>query len=169
MSLVAQLAAALGRHPNVLRGYLKRGLTVPADGESIEVWVVRARAWCAANRGKTGPKPGSVAGGDGGQLAHAELRLKRARAERAELELRQMRGEVHSRKECEAIAVRRYQEMSNAFGGLGDALARRLYQQTPDAIKVIVDDEVRRRLAIVAAGGAEKPLDAGAAGGDPAA
>ena len=53
--------------------------------------------------------------------------------------------ELHSQSECEAQTVKRLQELRNAFARLPDVLARSLYQaKSPDAIKVRVEEELRR-------------------------
>jgi hypothetical protein len=122
-------------------------LAPPADGEELPAWAARAQRWRRDNLKRPGPKPRAARGSE---LDRAELRKKKAEAALKELELASRRGELVPRKEYEAAEVLRYQAMTNAFAGMGDALARRVHLQPPDAIKVIVDDEVRRRLEIAA-------------------
>jgi hypothetical protein len=150
--------------------YLKRQptpLTPPAEGEPIEAWAVRAQRWRAENLKRPGPKPRAARGSE---LDRAELRKKRAEAALKELELAERREEVHSVPECEELQVRRFQEMSRAFAGFANALAPRLHMQSIEAIAVILDDEIRRRIEIVAPrqGAPGADVLAGAAGRDPA-
>lgn len=122
---------------------------MPADGEVLDAWVTRARQWIAANRKRTGPKTS----GDADTEAKARIRWRLARAQLAELELQQRRGAVHSRSECERDFVARLQELRAAFAQLPDMLARRLYQApSPEAIKVQVEEELRRCFEALARG-----------------
>lgn len=145
---VDRLAHALGVATRTLQRYLVRGLTVPQPGETSEQWVARAKAWRAANRGRPGPP---ASGGE--TKAEWDVRWRRARALTVELELQLRRGEVHGQAECEREQVARCQEIAAAFGNLGDVCARRLYQASPETIKLVIDEEVRRRLEILSGGG----------------
>lgn len=162
-----QLAEALGLNVRTIERDRLRGLPLPADGEDLAAWATRAKAWRKSTRKRPGPRPTATAG-DSDIIAMTRYRV--AKAELAELQLAERRAQLHSKEECESVQVRRYQEMCNAFASIGDALARRLYQQSPDAIKVIVEEEVWRRLEIVAAGkvASDGPVDASAAPGHPA-
>ena len=164
----AQLAAAIELDVESVRRYLKRKpnpLTGPEKGEKLEAWAERAKQWRADNLKRPGPKPRTARGTE---LDEAELRKKVAEASLKELELAERQGALHSVPECEALAVLRYERMSAAFGTLGDVLARRCARQPPDVIKGIVDEEVGRRLEIVAAGSnvVDESVHAAAAAGD---
>lgn len=137
------LARALGVNTRTLERYRKRGMPWPAAGQPLEEWAKIATAWRTANRRKPGPRARRPdADGLGGDALEQQRRL---RNELLELQLKEKRGELHSTKECEALAVRRLQELRNAFAMLPDQLARALYQApSPDAIKARVEEELRR-------------------------
>lgn len=137
------LASALGVALRTFERYRKRGMPQLADGQAVDEWVEVAQQWRDANRKKPGPRAVRVssdaAGGD------ALERQRELRNKLLELQLAERKGELHSTKECEALAVRRLGELRNAFAMLPDQLARALYQApTPDAIKVRVEEHLRR-------------------------
>lgn len=137
------LASALGVALRTFERYRKRGMPQLADGQAVDEWVEVAQQWRDANRKKPGPRAVRVssdaAGGD------ALERQRELRNKLLELQLAERKGELHSTKECEAMAVRRLGELRNAFAMLPDQLARALYQApTPDAIKVRVEEHLRR-------------------------
>lgn len=136
-----QLALALGVNVRTLLRYCARGLTTPVGDESVEAWVARANEWRRSNRGRAGRK--AEPRSDGEQSAN--LRYREAKAELAELDLAERRGELHSRVECERTFVSRCAELRAAFSLLPQALARKLYQApSPDAIALVVEQELRR-------------------------
>ena len=137
------LASALGVALRTFERYRKRGMPQLADGQAVDEWVEVAQQWRDANRKKPGPRAVRVssdaAGGD------ALERQRELRNKLLELQLAERKGELHSTKECEAMAVRRLGELRNAFAMLPDQLARALYQApTPDAIKLRDEEHLRR-------------------------
>lgn len=126
------------------------GLPMPLPDEDLARWAERAKSWQLAARRRPGPRP--AVGGDA--KAQAELEYRRLRAQKLQLEVDVLRGELHSRKECEATAVQRLTELRATFTQLPDRLARRLYQApSPDAIKLVVEEELRRCFDSIARGG----------------
>ena len=137
------LASALGVALRTFERYRKRGMPQLADGQAVDEWVEVAQQWRDANRKKPGPRAVRVssdaAGGD------ALERQRELRNKLLELQLADRKGELHSTKECVAMAVRRLGELRNAFAMLPDQLARAHYQApTPDGIKVRVEEHLRR-------------------------
>jgi hypothetical protein len=135
-------------------------MPLPIEGETLEVWAVRAREWKRTNR----QKPGRRGTPTGDPKAAADLRFRLAKAELAELDLAVRLGQLHSQQDCESLTVRRFQELRNVFAQLPDTLARKLYQApSPDAIKVLVEAELRRCFGVLAGdvdadtGDAERP------------
>ena len=153
------MAQALGVHVRTLLRWLKLGAPEPAEGEELQAWASRARAWQQAQRKPRGrPAERSEVAQD------AEERFRLARAIKIELEVQKLKEELHSRAACEAEQARRCHEIAISFLGLGQAVARRCYQRTPDVIHQIIEEEVRRRLLILANGGIvdEAPAEGGA-------
>ncbi len=150
----------LGVNPRTLTRHFEAGLPRLAEGQSEQDWLTAARQWIAERRGKPGPR----ATAPSPAVQDALDRWRQARAELAELQLQEARGEVHTRSECEAAQVRRLQELRAAFTRLPDLLARRLYQApSPEAIKVVVEEELRSAFDSLARGDAE-PAEEAAAG-----
>ena len=152
----AQLAAGLNatltdaaQHVDAetVRRWRARGLTTPAEGEEMPAWAARALRWRAENVKRSGPKPRTTRASE---MDRAELRKKRAEARLKELELAEREGKLHSVPECHDLQVGRYQELAAAFAGYGRALKHRVHLLPPDEVEQILDDEVRRRLEIVA-------------------
>ena len=135
---------------------------MPATGEDLAAWVVRAKAWRAANRMKPGPRP---AAGTEAKMA-AEVEYRKLRTQKLRLEVDVLKGALHSRAECEAQAVQRLSELRASFTQLPDRLARRLYQApSPDAIKLIVEEELRRCFEVLVSGeGGANDVDSADAG-----
>ncbi len=148
MTTNEELAAALGVSVRTIPRMRKRGLPAPTEGEDLQEWAKRAEAWRKESRKPPGrPVDKSVEEQD------AETRFRLARAIKIELEVEQIRGNLHSKSECEAAHAARCHELTISLLGLGQAVARRCYQRTPDVIQEIIDDEVRRRLQVIAEGG----------------
>ncbi len=145
-----QLAEALRVNVRTIERDRRRGMPLPVDGEAIAAWVERARAWKRENRRKPGPRA-KAAPGDAETAAMARYRI--AKAELAELQLAERRGELHSQRECEAARVQRFGEVTVAMLGLGQAVARKCAHQSADVVLLVVDEEVRRRLQVLADGG----------------
>ena len=143
-----ELAQKLGVAVRTFERYKKRGMPAPADGQAVDEWVAAAQQWRTANRQKPGPRAKrSAEGVEGGDALERQREL---RNKLLELQLSEKRGELHSTKVCESLAVRRLQELRNALGMLPDQLARALYQApTPDAIKVRVEESLRRVLEVL--------------------
>jgi phage terminase Nu1 subunit (DNA packaging protein) len=163
-----ELAEALDVAPQTLHAWMRRGLTVPQEGETLQQWVERAQAWRKATRKKTGPPPLHEQEDGDETLHHWTVRHKKALALKYELENQGRRGELHSHEECERAHVRCCAEFNAAFGNFGDLMARRLFQATPEQIKAEIDAEVRRRLELLADGKVwdafrSEPRDAGGA------
>jgi hypothetical protein len=161
------MAEAVGVHVRTLMRWLNAGAPEPAEGEELQAWASRARAWQQAQRKPRGRPP------ERSEVAKdAEERFRLARAIKIELEVLQLKQELHSRADCEAEQAQRCHEIAISFLGLGQAVARRCYQRTPDVIHQIIEEEVRRRLLILSNGGiaddppAEVAADAAAAGSD---
>lgn len=152
-----QLAEALRVNVRTIERDLRRGLPRPADGEDLPAWVERARAWKRENRRKPGPRP-KAAPADAEVAAMARYRV--AKAELAELQLAERRGELHSQKECEAARVQRFGEVAAAMLGIGQAIARKCANQTAEVVLMVVNEEVRRRLQVLADGGLPDDVDA---------
>ena len=174
-----ELAAALGVSERTIPRMRKRGLPIPMEGEDLKAWAIRAEHWRKTNRRPPGrprdkePTPDE---------AESDARWRLARAVKLELEVAEKKRELHSKKQCEAEHTRRVQEMTIGMMGVGQAVARRVYNRTPDIVQAIIDEEVRRRLQVLSDGGmpddggdapeeaeateAEQP-DAGDAGGLP--
>lgn len=177
-----QLAAALGVSERTIPRLRKKGLPIPMEGEDPKAWALRAEHWRKQNRRPPGRPRDKEQTPD---QADAEARFRLARAIKVELEVAVIKGELHSRKQCEAEHTRRVGEMTIAMLGIGQSVARRCYNRTPDVIQQLIDEEVRRRLLVLSDGGmpdddpaaaaaaaseapeAEQP-DAGDAGGLPA-
>lgn len=142
------LAKLLGTNVRTIERYRLRGLTPKAPGETAEAWIERAKAWRRANRKKPGPQ-----GAKTGDQKDADLRYRLAKAEIAELDLAERRGDLHSKKECEGQSVRRFADLRAAFSLLPQRLARRAYQApSPETIQEIAEAEVRRCLELLANG-----------------
>ena len=140
----SELATALGVNVRSLNLYRSRGLDLPAAGESIEAWAKRAKNWIRSSRKKTGPKAAAdVPGSDASKWKYWDWRFKRSRALRQELELKKARGKLHSKEECEAEQAERHQAVVMALRMLPDKGARRLYQLSPEAIKIVLQQELR--------------------------
>lgn len=158
---IEQLAVALGVSTRTINRDLTRGLPRPMRTESMEDWAKRAREWKKTNRRPAGrpvekPKPATE--------AEADVRYRLAKAELMEIQLAKAKGELHSQIECEAVTARRMLEVRTACAQLPDKLARRLYQApSPDAIKIVVEEELRRCFEALADG--EHVADARDAGG----
>lgn len=143
-----ELATALGVSSRTIPRLRKRGMPLPAEGEDLQEWAKRAETWRRENRKPPGrPVDKSVEEQD------ADTRFRLARAIKIELEVEEKKGNLHSKKECEAAHTRRCHEVTISMLGLGQAVARRCYQRTPDVIQEIIDEEVRRRLQVLAEGG----------------
>jgi hypothetical protein len=124
-----------------LHRHLAAGMPEPGKGEGIELWTKRAKEWLEANQKPPGPKGRKKTA----ERDRLELRILKAKAGMAELELQQQRGEMLSRAEVEAEQLRQHQAVARAFDRLGDVLARTLYQApSPDFIKATIDEEVKR-------------------------
>lgn len=148
MTTNEELASALGVSVRTIPRMRKRGLPAPAEGEDLQEWAKRAATWRRENRKPPGrPADKSIEEQD------ADARFRLARAIKIELEVEEKKGNLHSKRECEAAHARRCHELTISFLGLGQAVARRCYQRTPDVIEQIIDDEVRRRLQVLADGG----------------
>jgi phage terminase Nu1 subunit (DNA packaging protein) len=141
-----ELAAALDLDVRTLQRYLERGMPEPTEGETLDAWKARAEKWRTANRHAPGPKPRSKTSA----LDKAELRKKQAEAKLRELDLAERQGKLHSVPECHDLQVGRYQELAAAFAGFARAMKHRVHLVPPDEVEQILDDEVRRRLEIVA-------------------
>lgn len=142
-----QLAELLGYSSRTIPRWRKRGLPMPAAAEDLQAWAARAKEWIAGQRRPAGrPRERSAVAVD------QEARLLKARADKAELQVLEMRGALHSRAQCEREHVRRMQEFRVAMLGLGVALARKVQHQTPDVVQGLIDDAVRERLTILAEG-----------------
>lgn len=153
-----QLAKALGINVRTIERDRKRGLPLPADGEDLSAWAVRAKAWRKSTRLKPGPRA-RLAPGDAETAAM--VRYREAKAELAELDLAQRRGELHSRHTCEALALRRLQDLQSAFAMLPDRMARRLYQApSPDWIKEQLTEALRACFEVLANGDVAGSVDA---------
>lgn len=112
-------------------------------GEPLEDWAKRAREWKTVHRRPPGRPAESKAAPT--SESSADVRYRLAKAELIEIQLAKAKGELHSKVDCEAEAVRRLQEVRTAFAQLPDKLARRLYNApSPDAIKLVVEEEIRR-------------------------
>lgn len=143
---VDHCSVALGVHPRTLQRWRVQGLRDPAPGESIEAWKQRVAEWRRSRRRRPGPE----ANGGESQVA-AETKLKQLRAEKLSIEIKAMRGELHSKAACEAAFVARCGELRAAFAQLPDKLARKLYSApSPEAIKIQVEEELRRCFAVLA-------------------
>lgn len=143
-----ELAAALGVSARTIPRMRKRGMPAPAEGEDLQEWAKRASVWRTENRKPPGrPVDKSIEEQD------ADARWRLARAIKIELEVEEKKGNLHSKAQCEAAHARRCHELTISFLGLGQAVARRCYQRTPDVIQQIIDDEVRHRLQVLADGG----------------
>lgn len=163
-----QLATALDLDVRTLHRLLGRGLPLPADGESLPQWVVRATAWRAENKKPPGPKPGPARE----ERDRLELAILGEKLAKLQHENKVERGDTHSRKQCEAEQDRKLQIVAAAFLSLGARVARKCYQAaSPDVIQGIIHDEARRLLEILSGSGADSsviPDLAGGDGGDPA-
>lgn len=160
------MAAALGLHVRTMQRWLQAGLPEPTDGEDLKEWAARANAWRRASRKPRGRPVEKTP-----EEQDADTRFRLARAIKIELEVAQLKSALHSREECEAEQARRCQELAISLLGLGQSVARRCYQRTPDAIHQIIDDEVRRRLQVLADGflvAAEPPAESSKADEVPA-
>ncbi|RTL23066.1 MAG: hypothetical protein EKK55_13770 [Rhodocyclaceae bacterium] len=158
------LCAALGITLRSLQRHRRGGCPMPADGESIETWAPRAKAWIADHRKKSGPKP--LESKDPKADA-ALLRWRTARAKLAELQLERERAKVHSREECERAAIARLQELQAAFARLPAKLGRRLmHAPSPDFIQQVVEEELRHAFESLARG---EVVDDGGGQGEAAA
>lgn len=145
-----QLAQALGVNVRTLERDRKRGLPLPADGEDAAAWAVRAKAWRKATRLKPGPRARLV---PGDAETSAMVRFREAKAQLAELDLAERRGALHSRHDCEQLAVRRLQDLQSAFAQLPDRMARRLYQApSPEWIKQQLTDALRHAFEVLSSG-----------------
>jgi phage terminase Nu1 subunit (DNA packaging protein) len=167
-----QLADALGVNVRTIERDRRRGLPLPGADEALADWVTRAKAWRQANRRKPGPRPAA----DGSAAADVAMtRFRIAKAELAELQLAERRGELHSQKACEAERVARFGEVAMAMLGLGQAVARKCAHQTAEVVLMVVNEEVRRRLQVLADGGlpddpdSHEPAEPGGAKGTGAA
>jgi phage terminase Nu1 subunit (DNA packaging protein) len=143
-----ELAAALGVSARTIPRMRKRGMPAPADGEDLQEWAKRASVWRTENRKPPGRPVDKTP-----EEQDAETRFRLARAIKIELEVEQIKGRLHSKDECEAAHARRCHEVTISLLGLGQAVARRCYQRTPDVIQEIIDEEVRRRLLVLSEGG----------------
>lgn len=158
---IEQLAAALDVSTRTINRDLTRGLPRPMRTETLEDWAKRAREWKTQHRRPAGrprekEKPATE--------AEADVRYRMAKAELMEIKLAEAKGELHSQRECEDVTIRRLQEVRTACAQLPDKLARRLYQApSPDAIKLVVEEELRRCFEALADG--RHGADAGDAGG----
>jgi phage terminase Nu1 subunit (DNA packaging protein) len=167
------LAQALGINVRTIERDRKRGLPMPAAGEDIAAWVVRAKAWRKSTRLKPGPRA-RLAPGDA--ETSAMVRYREAKAQLAELDLAERRNVLHSRHDCEQLAVRRLQDLQSAFAMLPDRMARRLYQApSPEWIKQQLTEALRHCFEVLASGDlggsvdaadAERPAVADAADGE---
>jgi phage terminase Nu1 subunit (DNA packaging protein) len=142
------MAAALGLHVRTMQRWLNAGLPEPTDGEDLKEWATRAHAWRKASRKPRGRPVEKTP-----EEQDAETRFRLARAIKIEIEVEQLKRTLHSREECEAEQARRCHEVAISLIGVGQSVARRCYQRTPDVIQQIIDDEVRRRLQVLADGG----------------
>lgn len=132
--------------------YLNRKLnplSPPADGEDLAKWAAKAQRWRHENLKRPGPKP-RIARGRVGELERAELRKKKAEATLREIDVEERKGKLHSVPECEALQVQRYQAVAHAFAGFARSVARRVSLLPADEAELVLDDEVRRRLEIIA-------------------
>jgi phage terminase Nu1 subunit (DNA packaging protein) len=142
------MAAALGLHVRTMQRWLNAGLPEPTDGEDLKEWATRAHAWRKASRKPRGRPVEKTP-----EEQDAETRFRLARAIKIEIEVEQLKRTLHSREECEAEQARRCHEVAISLIGVGQSVARRCYQRTPDVIQQIIDDEVRHRLQVLADGG----------------
>ena len=143
-----QLAKALDLDVRTLQRYLGRGMPAPAEGESLPEWVERASKWKAENKKAPGPKK-SPASEKREQL---ELEILEEKLSKLRLENETQRGDLHSKKQCEAEEERNYLQVAQALISVGAKVARKCYQAaSPDVVQVIVDDEIRRCLAVLSA------------------
>ncbi|MBL9076997.1 MAG: hypothetical protein JNL08_05815 [Planctomycetes bacterium] len=141
-----QLAAELGVNVRTVQRDRKAGMPRQRRGETIPAWAARVRAWREASRQRPGPKTRTPSDAE----AAAMVRYRLAKAELAEIELARVRGDLHSRQQCDDARVRQCAEISGALRMLPDTLARKLYQApSPDAIKLVVQEELRRALAVL--------------------
>lgn len=146
---VTALAKALGVHERTVQRWRRAGLTPPAGDENLDAWAARARAWAATARRRSGP---TVLPGIASAKVDADTALARLRAQKLQLELRLLRGDVHSRHHCDALFVRSCAELRAAFARLPGEFAQKLYQApSPEAIQVIVEEEIRRCFEVLTA------------------
>ena len=154
-----QLAAALDMDVRTLQRYLGRGMPAPKDGESLQDWVTRASTWRAENKKAPGPKKSTQSE----KRELLELEILEVKLARLRLEYDLQRGDVHPKKQCALQQEQDYQLVAAALLPLGGRLARKCYQAaSPDVIQGIIDEEVRRCLAIISAG--EDPSSGAARG-----
>ena len=154
-----QLAKALGVNVRTIERDRLRGLPLPADGEDPAAWATRAKAWRKTTRLKPGPRS-RLAPGDA--ETSAMVRYREAKAQLAELDLAERRGALHSRLDCETLAVRRLQDLQAAFAMLPDRMARRLYQApSPEFIKLQLAEALRHCFEVLASGDVGGSMDAG--------
>lgn len=131
-----------------LHRYLGRGMPAPADGESLAEWVARASKWKAENKKQPGPRKSP----ESEKRERIELEILEEKLSKLRLENETLRGDLHSKKQCEAEEERNYQQVAQALISVGAKVARKCYQAaSPDVVQVIVDDEIRRCLAVLSA------------------
>lgn len=157
------MAAAVGMTVRTVHRWLNEGLPEPTDGEDLQEWATRAKAWRKASRKPRGRPVEKTP-----EEQDAETRFRLARAIKIEIEVEQLKRTLHSREECEAEQARRCHEVAISLIGVGQSVARRCYQRTPDVIQQIIDDEVRRRLQVLADGGivVDEPQPEGSEAGE---
>ncbi|MFO1078860.1 MAG: hypothetical protein U1E73_14150 [Planctomycetota bacterium] len=137
MITLDRLALRLGVNVRSLVRWRAIGLRLPRQGESFTAWSRYVDAWRLKRRRRPGPARRSGTG-------DADMMLLRLRAEKLTIAIGQLRGELHTRDECDALRDARTAEIVAAFDGLPDRLARRLFgAPSPERIAIDVESELR--------------------------
>jgi len=143
----AELAKALGVAVRTIERYRSEGMPLPAASESLADWRKRANAWRRDRRRLPGPRKRNVDGAPGREGGYLEEKRKLECA-KIELELAELRGELHSSKECEAADAKRWAMVLDAIKVAGNRLARRCGNQdpSPEILQQAFEEEVSAML-----------------------